>query len=300
MTKRATTPTPERAFQALLRTVTGSGGVFFFLGRTDVGKSTVVQGFVRLLAAQRATVMVLDVDLGQSTYGLPTTLNLVRFSVESEPPVPECLASIFVGSTSPVGHLLQVVIGCRRLLDRARQLRPHAILIDSTGFVEGPLAIEFKLQKLDLLRPRHIVTLARGKELDPIFRACQHRADLRLHRLPVSPAARERSAEERRDYRRRKYHEYFATSQVHRLDWEAVGVWGRMPPPPATDLLGLLVGLNDAEGFCLGVGLLSNLTDRFVEVETPLAAITNVQLLRFGSVALDQEKNERFIPPRAW
>ena len=79
-------------FRALLKVVTGRGGVFLVLGRTDVGKSMLVQSLVRLVTARGEAVAVLDADLGQSTYGLPTTLNLVRFSPAIEPPVPERLA----------------------------------------------------------------------------------------------------------------------------------------------------------------------------------------------------------------
>jgi polynucleotide 5'-kinase involved in rRNA processing len=73
-----------------------------------------------------------------------------------------------------------------------------------------------------------------------------------------------------------------------------------MPQPPATELSGLLVGLNDAEGFCLGVGVLQKLTSSVVDVITPMDASDAVRLLRFGSVALDQAYNETLLPPRAW
>src|SRR5262245_48784176 len=185
-------------FRTLLKVITDQGGIFLALGRIDVGKSTLIQSLVRLITARKEAVAVLDADLGQSTYGLPTTLNLVRFSPEVEPPVPALVARIFVGATSPIGHLLQTLVACRRLLDRAQQLGARAILIDTTGLVEGPLAVEFKLQKIDLLRPTHLLALARRGELAPILQACARRADVQIHRLPVSMAARARSSEERR------------------------------------------------------------------------------------------------------
>src|SRR5262249_17715069 len=151
------------------------------------------------------------------TYGLPTTVNLVRFSPGSESLEPERVASIFVGATSPVGHLLPTLVGCRRLLDRAQQLKISAILLDTTGFVEGPLAVEFKLQKLDLLHPTHVLALARAHELDPILHACARRADLQVCRLPVAAAVRERSAAERQAYRREKYQRYFTDLFRYRL-----------------------------------------------------------------------------------
>jgi polynucleotide 5'-hydroxyl-kinase GRC3/NOL9 len=287
-------------FRALLTTITSRGGIFLVLGRTDVGKSTLIQNFVRLVTARGHPAVVLDADLGQSTYGLPTTLNLVRFSPEAEGPQPQRIASIFVGATSPVGHLLQTLVGCRRLLDRALELGVRTIFIDTTGLVEGPLAVEFKLQKIDLLRPTHILALARKDELEPILRACDWRNDLVVHRLPVATAARERSAEERRAHRQDKYRSYFTGLVRHRFRPGEVGIWGRLPRPSAGELTGLLVGLNDGQGFCLSVGRLTNRTTNVVEVLAPWAAVTEVKMLRFGSVAIDSLGNERYFSPRDW
>ncbi len=287
-------------FRALLKVVTGRGGVFLVLGRTDVGKSMLVQSLVRLVTARGEAIAVLDADLGQSTYGLPTTLNLVRCSPGTEPPVPELIACIFVGATSPVGHLLQTLVGCRRLLDRARGLGVRTVLIDTTGLVEGPLAVEFKLQKIDLLRPTHVLALAWRDELDPILRACDWRDDTMVYRLPVATAARERSAEERRANRQDKYCRYFTGLVRHRFNLDTVGVWGRRPPSSADDLSGLLIGLNDGQGFCLGVGQLHECAADWVEVQTPLTTVAEVKLLRFGSIAIDAQGNEHPVSPREW
>lgn len=283
----------------VLSAVTHQGGIFFLLGRTDVGKSTLVQGLVRLITARGTPVAVLDADVGQSTYGLPATLNLVRFAPGAEPPRPEVVASVFVGAISPVGHLLQILVGCRRLLDQAQMFGVQTLVIDTTGLVEGPLGVEFKVQKIDLLRPTHVVALARRGELDPILRACEWRADLCVHRLPVATAARERSSEERSATRRDKYRAYFTRVVLHHFRLDEVGVWGRPPNFSRRDLSGLLVGLNDAHGFCLGVGRLQGYASDRVEILTPLATVSEVKLLRFGSVAIDTQGQERLFSPRA-
>ncbi|HEV8713693.1 MAG TPA: Clp1/GlmU family protein [Candidatus Binatia bacterium] len=291
---------PAHDFRSLLQILTDQGGTFFVLGRTDVGKSTFLHNLVRLITARGKPVAVIDADLGQSTYGLPTTLNLVRFSPEVEPPAPECVASIFIGATSPVGHLLSTLVGCRRLLDRARQLHTHSILVDTTGLVEGPLAVELKLHKIDLLQPTHLLALARASELDPILTACARRTDLHIYRLPVAPAARERSAEERRANRQEKYQRYFTGLVRHRFRLNRVAIWGRFPQGSGRDLTELLIGLNDEQGFCLGVGLLQGQTPDAVEVLTPLTTVREVKILRFGSVALDRDGKERFVSAREW
>jgi polynucleotide 5'-hydroxyl-kinase GRC3/NOL9 len=285
-------------FRSLLTTLTTCGGVFFLLGRTDVGKSTLMQNLIRLVTARKQSVAVIDADLGQSTYGLPTTLNLVRFSPEQEPPAPKVITSVFVGATSPVGYLLQTVVGCRRLLDRALELGVQSILIDTTGFVDGPLGVEFKLQKIELLRPTHILALTREDELAPILRACAQRDDMTVHRLPVAAAARFRSAEERRTNRQERYRRYFTNLTRQAFSLDDVVIWGRIPRRSSHDLSGLFVGLNDGQGFCRGVGLFHGRTARTIEVLVPATVVEQVKFLRFGSIAIDVEYNERFFSIR--
>ena len=60
-----------------------------FLERSDVGKSRRIHELVGRVTARGGSAAVLDADLGQSTYGLPTTLNLVRFAVDAGQPTPE-------------------------------------------------------------------------------------------------------------------------------------------------------------------------------------------------------------------
>lgn len=298
----------EEAFRSLLREVSHEGGTFLALGKTDVGKTTLLQGLSELVLAAGHSVAVLDGDMGQSTHGLPTTLNLVllrpplkdgqRSEIGKEV-VSERVASYFVGSTSPVGHLLQTVVGCKRLLEKTPRLRVKTILIDTTGLVEGPLAVEFKLQKIDLLAPTHILALARGEELDPILGPCQTRGGMVVHRLPVPDQARPRSPEERRDNRRGRYAAYFSDLKPYRLSLKDVAVWGKVPQTRAEALEGLLLGLNDAENFCLGLGLLTGLNAEkgTVEFLSPLSPLAGVRCLRFGSVRIDPLGNEQMIPP---
>lgn len=287
-------------FRRCLETLADRGGVAFFLGRSDVGKSTRILDLVERVTAGGGSVVVIDADLGQSTYGLPTTLNLVRFTVNAGRPTPEVMATFFVGAISPVGHLLQTLAACRRLLDLALELGVRAILIDTTGLVDGTLAAEFKLQKIEVLHPTHVLALAHGNELAPILNACSQRQDMTVCRLPIAAAARERSLEERRANRQEKYRRYFAEALRHRFSLDSVAVWGRFPNLDRPDLQGLLVGLNDGHGLCRGVGRLHRVTRSEVEVWTPLQTVAAVKLLRFGSVAVEAQGKERIFSPREW
>lgn len=57
----------------------------------------------------------------------------------------------FVGSTSPRGHLLPVLIGAARLVAVAQEAKAEVILYDTTGFVsQGGGGIDLKLAKIDM------------------------------------------------------------------------------------------------------------------------------------------------------
>jgi polynucleotide 5'-kinase involved in rRNA processing len=184
------------------------------------------------------------------------------------------------------------------LLDRALQLAVHTTLIDTTGLVDGPLEVEIKLQKIDLLRPTQVIALARGTELDPILRACRQRQDLTVRQLPIAAAVRQRSSEERRATRQDKYRAYFARASLCRFSLDEVEVWGRVPHSARQEAQGLLVGLLDGHGLCLGVGRLHEMSPTAVEIWASCRVAPAVRLLRFGSVAVDRQGTERLFSPR--
>jgi polynucleotide 5'-kinase involved in rRNA processing len=124
--------------------------------------------------------------------------------------------------------------------------------------------------------------------------------DVIVSRVAIAPAARERSAAERRANRQAKYREYFAAARRRQFSRAAVAVWGRSPNLARLALEGQLVGLNDGHGLCLGIGRLQRVTRSKVEVWTPLKSVAAVKLLRFGSVAVDAEGLERLFSPREW
>ncbi|MGE0823744.1 MAG: hypothetical protein AB7G75_03340 [Candidatus Binatia bacterium] len=131
-----------------------------------------------------------------------------------------------------------------------------------------------------------------------MLNACSQRQDMTVCHLPIAAAARERSPEERRANRQARYRQYFAEAVRCRFSLDSVEVWGRFPNLHRHDLQGLLVGLNDGRGLCLGVGRVQRVTRREVEVWTPLKTVAQVKLLRFGSVAVDEQGKERIFSPR--
>lgn len=129
-------------------------GIVLLLGATDTGKSTLAR---QLWAKTRGEVV--DGDLGQAWIGPPTLLSRGAPGKGDRPA--KLSDAMFIGSTHPAHHALEVVHGTSLLAHRAR--RP--CVVDADGFVSGSLARAMKSALLATLRPDVLVLLERDREL---------------------------------------------------------------------------------------------------------------------------------------
>ncbi|MBM3223362.1 MAG: hypothetical protein FJZ47_06135 [Candidatus Tectomicrobia bacterium] len=187
----------------------------FILGAADCGKSTYCRFLVQRCLEAGRRVAVLDTDIGQKEIGPPATLTLgYPQAVQPLTQVPPA-AWYFVGTTTPVGHLLPMTLGVRQLLEVARA---SCIIINTTGLVSGPGRI-LKSYKIEAVQPDIIVALEYGRELRSLLRAYRH---YRIVYLPVSKAATSKSIGERRAVRERAFAAYFAAAPTVELAWRQV------------------------------------------------------------------------------
>jgi polynucleotide 5'-hydroxyl-kinase GRC3/NOL9 len=200
--------------------------VVMVIGATDTGKSTFAAYLASCLQQTGARTAVIDTDLGQSNIGPPGVIGLgiLPGPVSGLSQVP--LAAYFVGSISPVGHLLATVIGARRMLDRARALGAEAVVVDTSGLVQDGVGRELKERKAELLAPSHVVALRRGTELEPLLRPWRVLGRPTLLELAPSPAAQRRSPEERRAYRMAQFRRYFREGRLVGLSLARVALRG--------------------------------------------------------------------------
>jgi len=306
---------PESWRQAC-EALAGDPGIAMVLGASDCGKTTWV-GFAarQLVQAGKLPVTIVDADIGQSTLGPPTTVAVAflrepltsDFRIDRLP----CHGLFFVGSVSPPGHLLQLLVGTKRLVDAAIRSSAGPVLVDTTGLIDQGPGFQLKLRKIELLGPRHLVALQRDKELEPLLSVAAGRPGLRIHRLEVSPSARSRTSAERARYRADRFAAYFAKAYMLVLETERLiilappggrlrvrtgGVSPLLQPSmlPEKDLVGLLVGLNDSANETLGLGLLEQVGQdcRHIYIRTPLLDAAAIRILQLGSSYLDQREGE--------
>lgn len=229
------------------------------LGAPDSGKSTLSRYLIyRAFIAGKPAALV-DLDLGQSHLGPPAALGLGLFPPRfpgDDSLFPDGL--YFIGQTSPVGAVLEVTVGCRVLADLAREHDVSHIVVNTSGLVQGPAAFRLKVSQAELLRPAHILALARGEELDLLIRAMAADADSLVRRLPVSDRATRKTMEKRRAYREERFRAYFANGQTLKLplanlQWRGLPLNQGQPLDQEQlrhygDILGTRVLLGETEG----------------------------------------------------
>jgi polynucleotide 5'-hydroxyl-kinase GRC3/NOL9 len=272
----------EKAHAETVATLAARPGRVFVVGGVDSGKTTFSYRLAKAGLEAGHVAAIIDADLGQSTIGPPATvgLKLLREPGDLSPDAaPDALA--FVGGVSPRGHVLPLVTGTAKLVMRAIEMGARLIVVDTSGLIDGVAGQVLKLTKAELCRPHHAVALAQGGELEPIVGVLERFLSLHVIALGVHPDIRLRSVDERTAHRESRL-AAFLGPQVYRWRVKPTVFMPMLPPIfELQELDGLLVGIDNGEGDCLGLGILEYREDA-LRLLTPVSE--GVRALRLGSV----------------
>ncbi len=264
-------------------------GVVFLMGGIDTGKTTLAIELVRRATGAGIPAAIVDADIGQSTIGPPTTVGLkvcTGLTDITRESLRDADALGFVGSLSPAGHLLPLVTSTAKLTARARTAGSRLIVVDSTGLVSGIVGQLLKFYKMDLIQPDFVVALRRGGELDPLIGIAERFTSAEVVELPVSPDANSRSADERMAFRELAFSAYFEQGSSRWRVRPSVFVPTLPPEFDLSRLDGLVVGMEDGSGSCLGIGILDyDSAEGTLRMTSPVGE--GVQGLRLGSLRID-------------
>ncbi|GAB4241766.1 MAG: hypothetical protein Kow00109_17360 [Acidobacteriota bacterium] len=259
-------------------------GWLMIIGAPDTGKSTLARLLYAGLNGAGVSTALLDGDPGQASLGPPATMTLM-LPESAELPPKQRFWRRFVGSTSPRGHMLPLLVGVARLREVAARAGVEAVVYDTSGLVgAGQGGARLKWAKMDLLQPAAVLALQREGELEPILTPLRRVYAERLWELPVPAAVRPRGKAIRRTHRIAQLGHYFRRAEEVELDWADYALF-----PRAAFRRHVLLGIEDAAGFLLGLGVLLRY-DRErhrLTLLTPLRDWDRVAALTVGDVWVD-------------
>lgn len=203
------------------------GGPVLVVGAPGSGKTTFCLYLAGLLCRQNKRVVWIDADPGQPFIGPPAAISLTPYTEAADllrRKNPMIMS--FIGNTSPVGRLLEMISGLQKLYTFAQTLDHNLVLINTCGLVNGGAARELAFHEIDMLSPRYVIALQKGMEVEHLLAPHSHRAGLLIHRLTISPDARVPTGEARRAAREQRFKEYFRGADFQEIALNDVGVHG--------------------------------------------------------------------------
>jgi len=271
-------------------------GVILLLGGPDTGKTTLALQLANESTNSGIKTAIVDADIGQSIIGPPTTIGFALIkgpSITEQKLEPEAI--YFIGDTSPFGHLLQSIVGTKRMVTKALELGAELVVVDTSGLIAGAAGLSLKYHKVQILNPQVVVGLERGRELDQIISAIHSYGRPALHRLSVSPEVKRISPETRALLRKKRFEDYFASAQLLTLSPEGLSFY---PPMKniirKSELVSLVVGLKDENGEVLGIGIIDRLNRRkeTIDIFTPVSQNQQIKGIELGFLKIDKQGNE--------
>jgi len=274
----------DEPYEALRERVAGLDGVVMVIGDAGTGKTTLARMLLRDAVKSGRRVAYVDGDVAAATVGPIACVGMkVVHSAEEFDALDEPDELRFVGAVEPNGVVLPHVVAVTALIDLASE-RADLVICDTTGVVSGVVGQTLKYHLVELAQPSLVIALNRGAELDPV---------IGMLRRFLSPSVAEVDLSE----------DVIAGSPIDRQDVRTAALrrnLGDDPPrwrvqttvfaptlPEGFDvsrLDGVLVGVQDERGRCLGLGVLEHV-DGSVKVATRYGE--EMRGLRLGSMRVD-------------
>lgn len=273
-----------KPYASLRERVVGESGVVMLIGGPDTGKMTLAKFLLRDALARARSVAFVDADIGTSTVGPPACVGLKWIkSAHDFERLYEADELRFVGSTDPQGVILPYVVAAGTLVDVARRSADF-IVLDTTGMVQGVVGQTLKYHLMEVCDPAIVLVMQRGSEMEPTIGMLQRFLGVRVARAGPLPDLDPLGPVEKRASRIAAFAAAL-TPPVAR--WRVSSNVFAPTLPEGFDLeklVGMLVGIQDGGGRCLGLGVLEY-EDHVLRVATHHGE--PMEGLRLGSIRID-------------
>ncbi|MEE8457836.1 MAG: Clp1/GlmU family protein [Acidimicrobiia bacterium] len=273
-------------YEALRERVHGLEGVVMVIGDAETGKTTLARMLLADAVEHGRTVAYVDGDVAAATVGpvgcvgLKVVSSLDDFESFA---VPDELR--FVGAVEPNGVVLPHVVAVTALIDIAKE-KADLVICDTTGVVTGVVGQTLKYHLVELAQPALVIAIRRGAELDPVIGMLRRFLSTRVAEVDPPDEIVPGSPMERQDIRADALRRNLGDDPQR---WRVQTTVFAPTLPDGFDvsrLDGMLVGVQDERGRCLGLGVLEH-DDGTVKVATRYG--DEMRGLRLGSIRVDLE-----------
>jgi len=268
------------------------GAVMLLLGHSDTGKSTLARALVagrsprlrhpvdgdseglgdELIATD--LIGLVDTDVGQGSLAPPCAIGaaIVDGGVSST------VGMWFAGDVTPVRHIRDICDGSVRLLERLRRHNPGLIIVDTCGLVGGKIGLVLKQRLIRVIGPDVIVAFERSNELDPILTPFTRS---KTWSTPIWKCVPSTEVGRKTPRFRRRYRAERLAAALERARSVTFPLESR---PTVDDVVGLVAGLVDSDGFCLGIGVVEAVDEGKVVVNTAVVDVEKVVAVKLGEL----------------
>ncbi len=277
---------PESEWEILYEEIKNIEGIVIIIGCTDSGKSSLTKYLCKRFVEDKLTVSLVDSDVGQSTLGLPGTISMKTFHNEKDIEDFTFERMSYVGTLNPATNISLIIKATKFITAIGKENSPY-ILLDTSGLVMGEIGKNLKISKINAIKPDYIIALQREKELEHILELID---SIRIRRLKVSPLVRTRRREERINYRKKKFEDYFNKQNleefiVFQKKTRFFYKGKSLNMVKSTDFpKGTLIGLNRDEE-SLALGIISEIEDDgSIIFRSPIKTLKYINKIVFGDI----------------
>lgn len=262
-----------------------NGKKLMVIGGSDSGKTTFILYLANEIFRIGKSVGILDLDIGQSNIGPPGTIGYGKVNkyLENLSEI-KPLKMYFIGSVSPKGNLLQLVVGSYKLLKEMERESLDYILIDTTGLIDGVIAELLKQNKIEILEPDFIILFENENEVEHLIKPFLFN-NKKIIKVKPSSYIVERTRTERIKYRNERCKEYFKNYKEVEIYFKEDNILG-VNLEKFTPLIDSIVGFLDKDRFlvCLGVLKKINKDKSSVVVYIPDTEEKKIKFIKFSNL----------------
>ncbi|MEM3590087.1 MAG: Clp1/GlmU family protein [Candidatus Bathyarchaeia archaeon] len=272
-------PIPRSWRGALEAVWNADGGAVLVIGGPDSGKNAFCIMAANGLIERAGGALIIDADVGQCEIGPPGTIcaSWARAAVSSLSELSADL-SIFIGRVSPQGVEDRIIAGMGRLLERLAQGSPA--IVNTDGWLEGD-GLPYKARMVEGLRPSLVVGIGDLEGLEGMISAP-------LIHVDAPEMARAKPRGDRRAHRRARFRRALSPGSIREFGLASVELRGFQGKVPEDTLL----GLEDGEGFLLGLGLLKGLDKSRGTLKAYTGYGGPVAIIEAGGMRVSEEGDE--------